>query len=179
MNSIILKDQFQLSTTFCQEGLEWSLALWNWAHKEHCDTFSSIWDDIPGQNRTSRARCLHFTIPWCDSWMSSNISFLLLWGTMSFCALNNNPSISEISSLHDQSSRTANGSSCLWQGHPFRTTVHKAFRVGSAAVSCWNLLYLSCEMGRWAVSWTSFTSKSGMTLSLVSSKYALLSASAR
>ena len=48
----------------------------------------------------SRARCLHFTMPWCDSWMSSYISFLLLWGTISFCALNNNPLISEISSVH-------------------------------------------------------------------------------
>ena len=126
----------------------------------------------------SRPRCLHFTMPWCDTWMSFNISFLLLWGTISFCALNNNPSIADISSLHDQYSRTANGSSCLWQGHPLRTTVLKTYRVGSAAVACWNAQYLFREMGRWGVSWTSFTSKSEMRLSLVSSKYALLSASA-
>jgi len=30
----------------------------------------------------SRARCLHFMIPCCDSWMWSTISFLIFWGTM-------------------------------------------------------------------------------------------------
>lgn len=112
-----------------------------------------------------------------------SISFLKLWATLSLCARN-------LCSPN-------NGRQCLvhppWAslllGHPFWTSGLKGCMPGSSAVACWNSAYFSDVTERWYVCKVDFinfqalgsqtlTSRSGISVSVVSGRYDPLNASA-
>ena len=100
---------------------------------------------IPGQNTDSLAFSMHFSIPWCPSWVYSSVFHHRMEGMRSLELFVTSPSSMDSSSWKFQYRCNSCGSLLYSQGHPMLIYCIKTLRVGSFPVSP-HMLSNSLEM---------------------------------